>query len=95
VNDDNFSSSTLQNIHSQIYIKFFSQDSDVYNSSSTTEKTKYQPHISFTENITGSRNVCRYYAGGIINNPFRAYISLDYKYQTFLTAGALVWVLAI
>ena len=83
VNDDNFASSTLQNIHSQIYIKFFSQNSDVYTDSSTVENTKYQPHISFTGNITGSRNVFRYYAGGIINNPFRAYLGLDYKYQTF------------
>ena len=83
VNGDNFSSNTLQNVHSQIYLKFFSQDSDVYNSSSTIEKTKYQLHISFTGNITGSRNVFRYYAGGIISDPFRAYLGLDYKYQTF------------
>jgi len=83
VNEDNFASNTLQNIHTQIYLKFFSHDADVYTSSSTIEKTKYQPHLSFTGNITGSRNVLRYYAGGIINDPFRGYLGLDYKYQTF------------
>lgn len=83
VNDDNFASSTMQNVHAQIYLKFFSQDADYYSSSLTTEKTSYRPHVSFTGNITGSRNVIRYYAGGIINKPLQVYLGLDHQYQTF------------
>ncbi|MGL5794556.1 MAG: hypothetical protein ACRC06_09140, partial [Waterburya sp.] len=83
VNEEEFSSTTLQNIYTQIYLKFFTQEADVLNVSSLEEETNYYPHLSFSGNMTKSKNVFRYYTGAIFDDPFKAYLGVDYKYYTF------------
>ena len=82
-NGDEFSSGALQNVHTQIYTEFFSQNADVSQINFLEEKTDYYPHLSISGNLTDSQNIFRYYAGGIFSDPIKAYVGLDYKYQTF------------
>ena len=83
VNGEEFASSALQNVHTQIYLKFFAQEADVVTVSSLKEKTNYDPHLSFTGNITDSQNVTRYYTGVIFNKPLKVYLGADYNHNTF------------
>ena len=83
INEDEFSTGTLQNVYSQIYLKFFTQEADVHNISSLKEKTNYYSHLSFSGNITKSQNVLRYYTGAIFDDPFKAYLGVDYNHHTF------------
>ena len=83
VNGDEFSSSTLQNVYTQIYLKFFTQQADLLQVSSLKEKTNYYPHLSLTGNITNSQNVLRYYTGAIFDEQIKAYLGADYNHHTF------------
>lgn len=83
INGEEFSSGTLQNVYGQIYLKFFSQEADLINMSSLREKTNYYSHLSFSGNITKSQNVLRYFTGAIFDDPFKAYLGVDYNHHTF------------
>ena len=79
INGEQFSTETLQNVHSQIYLQFFSQDVDALTINTLQEETNYYPHISFTGNITDSHKVFRYYTGAIFDREFKAYIGTDFN----------------
>lgn len=78
VNNEIFSTPTLENFYTQIYLKIFEQDVNLANSTKLTEETSYYPHVSFSGNLTGSRNVFRYYTGIIFAKELKPYIGLDY-----------------
>ncbi|MEB3310707.1 MAG: hypothetical protein VKJ02_10790 [Snowella sp.] len=78
VNGNAFSSLSLTDPYTQIYIKFFSNEANVTFTNIYSEETHYYPHLSFTGNITNSNSVFRYYGGIIAANEVKPYIGLDY-----------------
>ena len=78
VNSNTFSSLSLTNPYTQIYIKFFSNEANVSVTNIYSEETHYYPHLSFTGNITNSNSVFRYYGGIIAANEVKPYVGLDY-----------------
>jgi hypothetical protein len=79
VNANTFSSLSLTDPYTQIYIKFFSTDANVTVTNIYSEETHYYPHLSFTGNITTSNSVFRYYGGMIAANEVKPYLGLDYS----------------
>jgi hypothetical protein len=79
VNDSTFSSASLTNPYTQVYITFYGQEANVTVKNIYTEETHYYPHLSFTGNITSSNSIFRYYGGVIAADLVKPYIGLDYN----------------
>ncbi|MBD2388110.1 hypothetical protein [Cylindrospermum sp. FACHB-282] len=78
VNGQAFSTATLENFYTQVYLNNFSQDANYVTTSKAQEETNYVPHISFTGNITGTQDVFRYYAGVLGVEEIKAYGGADF-----------------
>src|SRR5579883_133614 len=78
VNNEIFSTPNLDNFYTQIYLKFFDQDVNLTTTTTLKEKLSYYPHISFSGNFTGTRDVLRYYTGVIFAEQLKPYVGLDY-----------------
>lgn len=81
-NGQNFSTQTLNNFYSQIYLTMFNQDANFISSSQFTEKTNYVPHLTIGGNITGTEDIFRYYGGIIAGDNINAYFGLGYTKNT-------------
>ncbi|PAX51837.1 hypothetical protein [Brunnivagina elsteri] len=81
-NGQNFSTQTLNNFYSQVYLTIFNQDANLISSSQFTEKTSYVPHLSIGGNITGAEDIFRYYGGILAGDNVNAYLGLDYTKNT-------------
>jgi hypothetical protein len=86
VNGIQFDARQLQNVYQQAYVTIYNQDVTVFSNSKLTETTHYQPHFSYTGNITNSDAVFRYYAGALVPaesglkiDRVNAYAGLDYS----------------
>jgi hypothetical protein len=86
INGQNFNSFGLTNAYSQGYLTIYERGVNSFNSFIIQEKTSYNPHMSFTGNITTANSVLRYYTGGIFiagteeqPQTFQAYIGGDFK----------------
>jgi len=82
VNDQIYSTASLQNFYNQVYIGNFSQDVNYASGSSFAESTKYYPHMSLTGNITSPLNVFRYYGGVIAGDKIKVYVGADFTKNT-------------
>ncbi|NER52656.1 MAG: hypothetical protein F6J92_39655, partial [Symploca sp. SIO1A3] len=82
VNNESFSTANLQNFYTQLYLDFFNQDVNFVNESIYREETNYDPHLSFTGNITSNQALIRYYAGLIASEKVKAYAGGDYTRNT-------------
>lgn len=78
VNDDVFSTASLQDFYTQIYLQFLAQDVNYITSNIYSEKTTYYPHLSLTGNLTSSQDLIRYYGGVIASEDVKAYLGADY-----------------
>jgi len=95
VNDQSFSTATLKDYYSQIYITIYNQDVNYVSTSTLVEEKKYYPHISFSGNVTSDENIWRYYAGIIGDDNLKAYIGTDFTRNTLsgwtFFAGAIAY----
>jgi hypothetical protein len=82
INGEVFSTQNLQNFYSQVYVSIFSQDANYAFTSRYREEINYVPHLSFTGNITGTRDVFRYYTGVIGAEKIKAYGGIDFTQNT-------------
>lgn len=95
VNGQEFSTRTLKDFYSQIYLTMFEQDANLIRTSKFTEETNYYPHVSISGNITGINNVWRYYGGVIGGEKINAYLGTDFTRYTFdgwtFSAGGIAY----
>ncbi len=95
VNGQEFSTGTLKDFYSQVYLTMFNQDANLIRSSKYTEETNFYPHISISGNITGINNVWRYYGGMIGGEKINAYLGTDFTRYTFdgwtFSAGGIAY----
>lgn len=82
INGEVFSTRNLQNFYTQVYVSIFSQDANYVFTSRYREEINYVPHLSFTGNITGTRDVLRYYTGVIGAEKIKAYGGVDFTQNT-------------
>jgi hypothetical protein len=96
VNDERYSTATLQDFYAQVYIANYSQDVNYATGSKFREETKYYPHLSLTGNITTPQNVFRYYGGVITGEKIKAYVGADFTKNTLsgwnFSAGAIGYI---
>lgn len=78
VNQELFSTETLEGSYTQVYLSFLSQDANLVSQEIYQEKINYYPHLSFTGNRTGLRDRLRYYAGAIVSEEVKVYLGADY-----------------
>jgi hypothetical protein len=67
INTGSFNSAALTNAYSQVYLTFYERDVNTFNSVTLKEKTTYQPHVSFSGNVTTADSALRYYSGAILS----------------------------
>jgi hypothetical protein len=95
VNGQEFSTRTLKDFYSQVYLTMFEQDANLIRTSKLTEETNYYPHISISGNSTGINNVWRYYGGMIGGDKINAYLGTDFTRYTFdgwtFSAGGIAY----
>ena len=82
INQDTFSTASLQNFYVQVYLQFLEQDANLVQESIYQEKTSYYPHLSFAGNWTGSQDLFRYYTGAIASEKIKFYLGFDYTIST-------------
>ncbi len=82
VNDESFSTANLNNFYAQIYVKLFNQEANYITTIKHRETTNYVPHVSFTGNITGTKNIFQYYTGVIATEEMKAYLGVDINKST-------------
>ena len=82
INQDTFSTASLQNFYVQVYLQFLEQDANLVQESIYQEKTNYYPHLSFAGNWTGSQDLFRYYTGAIASEKIKFYLGFDYTIST-------------
>lgn len=82
INNQEFSTANLDNYYSQVYVTIFNQEVNNVSSNRYREETEYVPHLSFTGNITGTRQALRYYTGVIGAESIKAYGGLDFTRNT-------------
>ncbi|MBW4643920.1 MAG: hypothetical protein KME23_13170 [Goleter apudmare HA4340-LM2] len=82
INGEVFSTQNLQNFYSQVYVTILSQDANYVFTSRYREEINYAPHLSFTGNITGTRDVLRYYTGVIGAEKVKVYGGVDFTQNT-------------
>jgi hypothetical protein len=85
IDGQKFTNSGLNNAYSQVYVTTFDREVNGLYSSVIRERTSYNPHLSFTGNVTTADSLLRYYTGGIFiagvdNQPqtFQAYVGGDF-----------------
>jgi hypothetical protein len=85
INGQKFTNSALNNSYSQVYVTNFDREVNGRYSSVVRERTSYNPHLSFTGNVTTADSLLRYYTGGIFiagvdNQPqtVQAYLGGDF-----------------
>jgi hypothetical protein len=88
LNDVSFDSGSLKNAYGQGYVTVFNRDVDRVDITTTTQRTDYYPHISFTGTKLTESSLWRYFGGAIFNLGFqsaqttqdiKAYIGTDYS----------------
>ena len=82
INQDTFSTASLQNFYVQVYLQFLEQDANLVQESIYQEKTNYYPHLSLAGNWTGSQDLFRYYTGAIASEKIKFYLGFDYTIST-------------
>lgn len=82
IDGQSFTSANLENVYSQIYLTGLQRDANLLSSSSFKEVTNYYPHISISGNITGSKNIFRYYGGLITSKNLKTYLGADFTRNT-------------
>ena len=82
INQDTFSTASLQNFYVQVYLQFLEQDANLVQESIYQEKTSYYPHLSFAGNWTGPQDLFRYYTGAIASEKIKFYLGFDYTIST-------------
>ncbi|MUG98037.1 hypothetical protein F7734_39295 [Scytonema sp. UIC 10036] len=96
INNESFSTGTLRNFYSQVYLKNFSQDVNYTTTFMSREETNYVPHISFTGDITGTKDIIRYYTGAFGVNKIQGYLGADFTRNTVkgwvFSGGAIAYV---
>lgn len=82
INNQVVSTLDLQDFHTQVYVKTLNQEVNNVTSNRYREETKYAPHLSFTGNITGTKEALRYYTGVIGAEEIKAYGGVDFSKNT-------------
>ena len=82
INQDFFSTNTLESFYAQVYLSFLQQDVNRIRQDVYQEDSDYYPHISFTGNSTGSQDILRYYSGAIVSEELKVYLGTDYSKNT-------------
>ncbi len=82
VNNESFSTGTLKKFYSQVYLKNFSQDVNYTTTFMNREETSYVPHISLTGDITGTKDIIRYYTGAFGVDKIQGYLGADFTRNT-------------